>query len=558
MRCHPFPSRSLRSVLLGLALGLAIAACGSSGGGQADGAGPGADAVAADSGAGDAGAGDARTDDVGAEVAAPADARVDAASDVPAPPDTPPADVPPQPPLTLAVGVAVRDVTPTFEPYTDENGNLRWDEGEPFEDGDDDGALDTLYVGGFTVRQPTGVHDPLTVRAFALQLGTETWVFAAVDALGLSLGRIEAIKERVLAAAPPALGLTEAHLVVASTHTHHAPDSIGIFGPESLEGAWDEAYLSLVVERTSEAIGAALAALEPAELVVTEATAGEGYVRDLDPPDILDPSVGILQARALGEERVILTAVSIANHPETIWKQNTLISADYPGVLRAALEERFGGTAVFFAGALGLMQSPAEVGEAGFERAELIGTAYADLVTAAIEAAAPLPADELRPAAAFDRVTAPLENVELFAGIRLGVVDGYDEYLYKGDQEPCKLMGCIDAPVTVLRLGAHLTIVTIPGEATPELVVGGIVSPPDYEGPYADAPAEPTVAEHLATPHRFVIGLANCEVGYLYPKRTHDPPNHFSQNHGPGPNAAAYVMAGVARLMDEVNAAFAD
>jgi hypothetical protein len=211
---------------------------------------------------------------------------------------------------------------------------------------------------------------------------------------------------------------------------------------------------------------------------------------------------------------------------------------------------------VFFAGALGLMQSPAERGEPGFERARLLGTAYADVVGAALEDAQPLPSAELAPSFAAGLVTAPLQNLELFAGIQLGVIDGYQGRLYKTAEEPCKLMGCIDVPVAVLRLGRHLTLVTIPGEATPELVVGGIVSPEGYQGPHADAPPEPTVLEHLATTHRFVIGLANAEVGYLYPKRTHDPPRHFSQGHGPGADAAWHVMTGLTRLMDAANAAF--
>jgi hypothetical protein len=462
--------------------------------------------------------------------------------------------VPPPAPLTIRAGVAERDVTPVFESYVDLNENQRWDEGEPFEDDNENGVLDTLYIGGFTVRQPTGVADPLLTRALALAFGDELYVLASIDAFGLSVRRVDDIKARVIAAAPAAPALTADRIIVACTHTHHGPDTMGIFGPDATEGAWDADYLDLLVERTTEAILEAVEALEPAQMLITSTMAGEGFVRDIDPPDIIDPHVGILQLRSTSGDRTIATAVSIANHPEAIWKDNTLVSADYPGYLRAALEAHFGGMALFFAGALGLMQTPAEIGEAGFERAELLGNAYATEIIAALEDSVPIPAEELRPALAHEWVPAPLQNIELLVGVRLEVVEGYSDRLYSTQEAPCKSPGCVDLPLTVLRLGDHLTLVTIPGEATPELIVGGIVTQEGYEGPYPDAPPEPVLADALATRERFIIGLANAQVGYLFPKRTYDPPRHFSQRHGPGWDVAGYVMEALVRMVGDVNA----
>ncbi len=463
---------------------------------------------------------------------------------------------PPANPKEVRAGVAERDVTPEFEPYEDLNGNQRWDEGEPFDDLNDNGVIDTLYLGGFTVRQPTGVADPLSTRALALELGDELFVWASIDIFGLSLERSDTIKARVLEGVDPDLGLTAERIIIASTHTHHAPDTLGNFGPDGTVGAWDGDYLDLVVERTTESILAALDSLAPAELLVASGEAGEGFVRDIDPPEIIDPYVGIIQLRALDGGHTIATAVSIANHPEAIWKDNTLISADYPGFLRLALEEHYGGKALFFAGALGLMQTPAEIGEAGFERAELLGNAYADVIIEALDGVAPIPLSEMTVAFAHGRFPVPLENIELLAGVQLDVIEGYGESLYRTQEQPCSLMGCIDLPIKVLRIGEHLTLITFPGEVTPELIIGGIVSPPGYQGEYADAEPEPIVVDSLETRERFIINLANAQVGYLFPKRTYDPPRHFSQRHGPGPNAAGAVMAAVTTLMGEVNAVF--
>ena len=456
-----------------------------------------------------------------------------------------------EPPASLRAGAASVVVTPHFEPYTDLNESRTWDEGEPFEDLNGSGQIDTVWMGGFGLRQPTGVHSDLWVRAVALEVHGQLFVFAAVDALGLSMRRIETIKDLVTEGQTSSL--ERDRVVIASTHTHAAPDNVGVFGPSGKPG-WDEDYLQLVVQSSAAAILEAVDNLQPAELIVASAEAGAGYVQDIDPPLIMDPYVGILSLRT-PEGQGVATLVSIANHPEGFWGDNTLISSDFPHFLREQLEENLGGTAVYFSGPIGLMQTPDEVGEQGEERARLLGEAYADLVEEALADLQPAPADELTPRFAFARFAAPLENVELYVGLSEGIADGYADYLYKTEEEPCDFFGCLDVPSAVLKLGEKVTIVTFPGEFTPELVVGGIVAPEGYEGPYPDAEAEPALTDHLATDCRFVIGLAGAEIGYVYPKMTFDPPNHFSQIHGPGPSVATYFMGGLAEMLDQLNAA---
>lgn len=478
--------------------------------------------------------------------------------DVPSPPDQvqQPGDSPHHSPdysegpsTLLKAGAAAVIITPDFEPYADLNESRTWDEGEPFEDLDGDGELDSLWMGGFGLRQPTGVHSDLWVRAVALEVEGQLFVFASVDALGLSMKRIETIKDLVTADAPPALHRN--HIVVASTHTHAAPDNVGVFGPSG-EPGWDEEYLQFVVMSATAAILEAVDNLQPSELLVTAAEAGAGYVRDSDPPEIIDPYVGIVSLNALSGEG-IATMVTIANHPEGFWGENTLISSDFPHYLREKLEQNLGGTALYFSGPIGLMQTPDEMGEQGEERARLLGEAYADLILEAITQADPIPAEGLTPRFVFAEFMAPLDNFELFVGLSMEIADGYVDYLYETDEFPCDFFGCLDVPCAVLKLGDAVTIVTFPGEFTPELVVGGIVTPDFYEGPFADAAAEPALVDHLATEHRFVIGLAGAEIGYVYPKMTFDPPNHFSQIHGPGPKVASYFMNGLADLLDQLN-----
>lgn len=453
---------------------------------------------------------------------------------------------------TVGAGAAVRVITPSFESYSDLNNNGRHDPDEPFDDADGDGELDTLWLGGFGPRHPTGVHDPLTVRTLALRIDEALFTLTAVDALGLSTGRIQAIRAGAHHRLQGRPGLSPERMIVASTHTHQAPDTIGIFGPDSFTPGWDPAYLDLVVAEGVESIVEAVEALAPAELVIASAQVGEGVVRDTVAPDILDPRVGILQARTPGGD-ALATLVSAACHPEAAWMDNTLISADFPHVLRESLELAYGGTAIFFAADLGLMQTPEEIGAAGFERAAAVGRAYAEAVTGALTAAEPADSDRLAPVFRSRDITLPLEHAELYLAIHEEVAEGYLDSIYQSLEPPCAdAYACFDAPVKVLRLGELLTLVTVPGEITPELVVGGITRPEDSTGPYPDAPAEPVLADHLATSHLFLIGLAEAEMGYIYPKMTYDPDTTYSYRHGPGPSLASHLMPALAELLDSL------
>jgi hypothetical protein len=462
----------------------------------------------------------------------------------------------------VEAGVGLTVITPDFEGYTDQNLNLIWDEGEPFDDKNQNDVLDTLYLGGMGLRQPTGVHDDLTARALALSFDGRLVVVLELDALGISIKRMDAIRARVLDDLPAGVDLTAERIWVANTHTHSAPDTIGIFGPEQIiegnkmKGSYDEDYLALVVERGAEAVLAAVADLRPATLSATHALCGEGFVVDADLPLHTDPYVGILQAREAGGAAAIATFVTIANHPETLWTDDTEVSADFPHVLRERLETEVGGLALYASADAGLMQTPAKEGEPGFGRMQLIGDRYADAVLAALPAAVDLPAGAT---VTYGRATIPteLENVELYAGVDLGIVEGYKDYMYWIKKDPmCGKLGCFDLPVMALRLGDLVTLLSLPGETVPELVTGEITVPTELGSAvlYPDAPFEPVLKDHLATAERFLVGLCNAEVGYLFPKVTFAPSEIFSQRHGPGPNAAMTVFTGVAALLGEQNA----
>ncbi|MBU0719199.1 MAG: NAD(P) transhydrogenase subunit alpha, partial [Planctomycetes bacterium] len=98
----------------------------------------------------------------------------------------------------------------------------------------------------------------------------------AVDTLGLGIGRVKGIQDKILERLGAPEVLPRERLVVASTHSHAVPDSIGIFGEEGV----DKDYLAWIEVQAAEAAVQALLAAEEAELVVTHGDAPE-LVRDI-------------------------------------------------------------------------------------------------------------------------------------------------------------------------------------------------------------------------------------------------------------------------------------
>src|SRR5215472_1636598 len=96
-----------------------------------------------------------------------------------------------------------------------------------------------IYMAGFGHnRIATGVHDDLYVRCLALQAGGQILVVCSVDVIGLFYDDVLKIREQVKVQAPEV-----SHLIVAATHVHEGPDTLGLWGPDPLHSGIDENYL---------------------------------------------------------------------------------------------------------------------------------------------------------------------------------------------------------------------------------------------------------------------------------------------------------------------------
>ncbi|MDQ2903939.1 MAG: hypothetical protein M3Y81_10335 [Chloroflexota bacterium] len=211
-----------------------------------------------------------------------------------------------------------------------------------------------VYLGGYgfgPVRLSTGVLQPLFVRALAVRsldnLPGHTLVFAALDSQGYfaayQSGPYGIADMRATLATR--LGIPVRNIIIASTHSHAAPDTVGFWGgvPDS--------YLARVHDQTISAISQAVAALAPAQLRVGTVSIA-GYTASF-PGWGTDSELRVLQAVSRDGKHTLATLVNVSVHPTALGAGNLKAAPDWPGVTADTLEAQLGGTAIIMIGALG-------------------------------------------------------------------------------------------------------------------------------------------------------------------------------------------------------------
>ena len=119
-----------------------------------------------------------------------------------------------------------------------------------------------VYIAGFgNNRTATAIHDDLYVRCIAISDGKTTLAIASADIIGLFYDPdVLAIRQRVRQQ------LGAVHAIIATTHNHNAPDTLGLWGPTPLQRGVDEDYLAFVHQQYISAIVKAVRNMRPAQL----------------------------------------------------------------------------------------------------------------------------------------------------------------------------------------------------------------------------------------------------------------------------------------------------
>ena len=441
-----------------------------------------------------------------------------------------------------------------------------------------------VYMAGFGHnRIATGVHDDLYARCLALEAGGQILALCSVDVIGLFYDDLLKIRDQVKVQAPEV-----SHLIVASTHVHEGPDTLGLWGPDQLHTGIDEDYLQLLDSQIAATAVRASRSMQPARLELSRDDHPLlGTLQSVDrPPVVKDPYLFVMRVTTINSGVPIAILVNWSDHPETLGGENTEITADYPYWVCRYVENHLGGTAIFFSGSIGKVSTlgaqvalaDPETGEIAqdhtWKKAELVGTKLGRLAERALKSseAPPVHSILIRKSTLF----APLENDHFRVALAAGVFSGRKPLYTDGkpdgstvekvltDKGKIRLATGHDLQTEVdyvqLRSSdrAVAEIVTIPGEIYPELTNGGVTRYPGAD--YPEAPFEPVVREHLKSRYQFILGLGNDELGYVIPKAEWDnqppwlldrPQRWYGEINSAGPDVAGAVLRALVELIEQ-------
>ena len=146
-----------------------------------------------------------------------------------------------------------------------------------------------VFLAGFgRDRRAVGVHDDLFVRVLALQDGSMPIALASVDLIGLGRKISQRCEKRLRKVIP------DLNLVLSCTHTHHGPDTIGLWGPSIRTRGVDRLYMRFLENRIVDTVKRAFRHTVPAGLRACSVYV-PGVVKNTRDPDILDQEITCLQ-----------------------------------------------------------------------------------------------------------------------------------------------------------------------------------------------------------------------------------------------------------------------
>lgn len=377
-----------------------------------------------------------------------------------------------------------------------------------------------VFLAGFGQnRRAETIHDQLYVRALALAADQTRLVLCSLDLIGFFSFDVQDVIQRVHAKAPGA------QVIIASTHTHHGPDTMGLWGPDSKTRGVDELYLSELKTKIVAVILLALENLKPCSYFKFTSIHVPGLAKNARNPEIVDDELTVLQF--LDEVKKPLASLfNFPCHPEVLWEFNPHITADYPGSLRSTVEAATGAHCIFFSGALGGMMTP-DVKDHSFEEADAMGKALAVSGLAALNTLSP----QSMPSLHIKRmpIQIKLTNILFKLAIRRLLLP-----------EPRNQKGWVTSETNLIKLG-ELWFATVPGELLPKLGL-------QLKAAMMDAGAKVTG----------VIGLANDELGYIlpaedfrYPLNPFRPGKHYEETMSISKDTGTKVVAGITKLLSE-------
>ncbi|HUV12785.1 MAG TPA: hypothetical protein VMY18_04020 [Acidobacteriota bacterium] len=474
-------------------------------------------------------------------------------------------------PGPLRIGFSAVPITPEIQDtWVDSDGDAYYDEskGDHYVDGNGNGKFDPFWLAGFQNRRPAnGVHDDLWARTVVIDDGQTKIALVVLDVIGFFHDDIVDVRTLI----PESSGIN--YTIVASTHNHEAPDLLGLWGSSHFQSGVNQDYLASIKQKAAQSVVEAAAGLRPARLRISQDLQGaRELLNDTRLPHVFDPGLRCIQAIDAETDETLGVLVSWADHPETLWSRNLLITSDFPHFLRSALENGIdqggqlvhaglGGTAIYVNGAIGgLMTTDDDLAvsdpfsdevfvKPSFEKARAQGHQLALLVLKSLESAEAEIIEEGGIHLRAKTIDVALDNILFRVGATLGVIDrGFSGWM------------TIRSEVAAFTLG-DLSFLCAPGEIYPEIVEGGIEAPEG--GDFGIEPVEvPALRSQMPGKYKFVLGMANDEIGYIIPKSEwdEDPPflygaakSPYGEINSPGPQTGPVLHRELLEILSDLD-----
>jgi hypothetical protein len=397
------------------------------------------------------------------------------------------------PPDKVRVGYAQRVITPPLDP--------------------------PVYLAGFGQnRVAQSVHDDLYAGALALSQNGTHIIVVALDLLGLGRANCLEIEAAIHARQP------NTEVIVACTHVHHAPDTIGLWGPDMATSGVNKAYLTWVKNTVVEIAVEALQAPRSANIRSVSVQV-PNVAKNARNPDVLDEELSCIQFCDTESGKAIATWLIFPCHPEVLWEHNPHITSDYVHTLRERIEAATGAPALFMVGALGGMMTP-DVQRHDFDESAVMGETLAEAALNVLSKTEPISLDFL----AYSRqiFTIPMQSFLFEEAIRAGLLADVRD-----------ATGDVTTETGILKVGSAW-FATIPGELLPKI---GLQLKTEMQAKGAG----------LAV----VVGLAHDEIGYIlpqdeyiYPENPFEPGSHYEETMSIGPETAPRLLDTLRKLLN--------
>lgn len=474
-------------------------------------------------------------------------------------------------PGPIQVGFGKMVITPlVVDTWNDVNSDAKYDpdDGDSYNDLNGNGEFDAVWIAGFHNSRPAqGIHDDLWARTIILDDGDTRLVIVALDVIGFLHDDVVDVRN----ALPNELNID--YTIISSTHTHEGPDLVGIWGEGIFKSGVNQDYLQYVKDQVVASIENAARNIRPAKLkFAQDLTGGLDFVIDSRDPQVKDAGIRIIQVIDFEADTSLGSLISWANHPETLWSDNLLISSDFPNYVRESVEngvkngksvlaEGIGGIAVYINGSIGgLMTTRPQfaipdpfsgelINGVTFKKAKAQGQHIGLLMLNALRNESGIEIEQANIKLRAKTISIPLDNNNFKLGFALGIIKhGTTGWIN------------VRTEVSAFQIGPA-SFITVPGEIYPEIVNGGVVSPSGQD--FEILPVEsPSLRSLMNGEIKFVFGLANDEIGYIIPKSEWDvePPYLFDQKNSPygeinsiGPEAAPIIYNTLITMLKSLN-----